>query len=119
MSIFDHFPFLKPAEPINPDNAFDAMMQSGLENNAVAKIVFTPAPKLSHNQAILRILAGRRGEWVSLAEISDYTARFCHTRCYPISTRVSNLRARGHAITNRTDNTGDVTKSEYKLEETK
>lgn len=74
-----------------------------------------PSKTLTHNEAILYCLTSKKGQWVSLTELSEYTAQVCGSRCYPIATRVSNLRLKGHDIANRTEQVDGVTKSWYKL----
>lgn len=71
--------------------------------------------KLSHSEAIERILTIYRNEWVTLPDISLFTARNCDSQCYVVHSRIANLRRQGHMIENRVLQSRGVTMSAYKL----
>lgn len=63
------------------------------------------APPMSQNKAVLLRLIQAKGQYVSMPELSDYTAARCDSRSMNIHSRVAQLRAKGWNIENRVETT--------------
>jgi len=74
------------------------------------------SPIYSHNEAVLVRLLMSNKEWVSNPDLMDFTRRHCKSACYPIHSRISDLRKKyGYEVYNRTIEQDGVKHSSYMI----
>lgn len=70
----------------------------------------------THNEAILIRLLISNGEWVSNPDLMKFTRRNCKSACYPIHSRISDLRKLyGYNVLNKTTERDGVKHSTYMI----
>ena len=74
---------------------------------------------MSHRKAIESYLSQNKHRWVSLPELSEYTAQKCKSRCYVVHSRIAEVRRdaiqQGFRLDNKTEQKNGVTMSYYML----
>ena len=78
----------------------------------------------SHNKAIYELQKENLNLWMSLTEISEYTERHCRSRCYPVHSRIADIRKKarleGYQLENdATRRRNGVVVSKYRLSKLK
>lgn len=69
----------------------------------------------SQNEATLEILKQQANRWVPMPEIMEFTGKHCHSACYAIHSRASELRDMGYDVKNKQMEVEGVKQSCYKL----
>lgn len=74
-------------------------------------------PIYTHNEAIFIRLLQANGQYVALPDLMDYTKRFCKSACFPVHSRINDIRQKyGYDVYNKQVDIDGVKHSSYMIE---